>query len=197
MKHCSQAESPLGPDKQFQLALKNGIARSRRLGMQLIVFSSPELLPKEPALLTAVLDRGLQVLHLRKPGLSRRQYEGILASLSSASRAKLVLHDHHDLAARWDLKVSQGFCFEFCQVCYQLFMIDSCAPLHTTATYVCAPKQKEVYPNQDSNAMTLSCNHIFHKAQSSRALLSLPLQIIDGLPRMPRSRPDASDLCQN
>ncbi|KAK9864577.1 hypothetical protein WJX84_008234 [Apatococcus fuscideae] len=72
--------------------------------MQLIVFSSPELLPKEPALLTAVLDRGLQVLHLRKPGLSRRQYEGILASLSSASRAKLVLHDHHDLAARWDLK---------------------------------------------------------------------------------------------
>ncbi len=78
--------------------------RSER--MHLIVFTAPTLLPLESDLITSVLDRGLQTLHLRKPGLPARAVEGLLAPLSAAARAKLVLHDHHELAARWGLKVS-------------------------------------------------------------------------------------------
>lgn len=75
-------------------------------GMHLIVFSSPTILPREAQLISSVLDRGLQTFHLRKPGYDLQAYEAILAPLSTAARAKLVVHDHHELAARWGLKVS-------------------------------------------------------------------------------------------
>ena len=74
--------------------------------MQLIVFSSPAVLSQEARKISAVLDRGLQTFHLRKPGCSSEEYEGILAPLTPAARAKVVVHDHHHLAARWGLKVS-------------------------------------------------------------------------------------------
>lgn len=77
--------------------------------MQLIVISSPTPLhsaPHEAQLISSVLDRGLQTFHLRKPGCGPKEYEDILAPLSPAARAKMVLHDHHQLAARWGLKVS-------------------------------------------------------------------------------------------
>ncbi|KAK9837817.1 hypothetical protein WJX74_005689 [Apatococcus lobatus] len=72
--------------------------------MQLVVFSSPTLLEHEAQLISSVLERGLETFHLRKPGCSLRAYEAILAPLSPAARAKLVVHDHHELATRWGLK---------------------------------------------------------------------------------------------
>ena len=74
--------------------------------MQLIVFSAPSILPHEADLVTSVLARGLRTLHLRKPGQPAATYEDILAPLSAAARARVVLHDHHHLAARWGVKVS-------------------------------------------------------------------------------------------
>ena len=46
----------------------------------------------------SLLDRGLQVLHVRKPGSSAEQVQQYLTALPPAARRRCQLHQHHSLA---------------------------------------------------------------------------------------------------
>ena len=49
--------------------------------MKIIVLTHPEFLPDEAEALTCLLDKGLDRLHLRKPGCSEAQLEALIRQL--------------------------------------------------------------------------------------------------------------------
>lgn len=71
--------------------------------MELIVLTAPDWLPDEAAALTALFERGLQRLHLRKPSATYGEMEAFVAGLPAAVRPHIVLHDHFALQPRYGL----------------------------------------------------------------------------------------------
>lgn len=64
----------------------------------LAVFTHPEILPGEGEALTVLFENGLEILHVRKPGMNREETKKFLSSLTEKWRERIVLHDHHELA---------------------------------------------------------------------------------------------------
>ncbi len=56
---------------------------------------------REFAVLSSLFAAGLERYHLRKPGWSAVQVEGWLQKVPAGSRSRIVLHQHHELAARF------------------------------------------------------------------------------------------------
>lgn len=77
--------------------------------MQLVLITPPSHVATDVAQelrhVNSMFDAGLRVLHLRKPSAERADIEGYLRGISPQHRAKVVLHQHHSLAAEWKLKV--------------------------------------------------------------------------------------------
>ena len=67
---------------------------------QLVVLTpdTPSPAAAELRVAQSLLDRGLQVLHVRKPGSSAEQVEQYLVALPPAARRRCQLHQHHSLA---------------------------------------------------------------------------------------------------
>jgi len=47
---------------------------------------------------------GLETLHLRKPEMTKLEYEELLKAIPSEHKRKVMLHQHHDLAAKYNVK---------------------------------------------------------------------------------------------
>jgi thiamine-phosphate pyrophosphorylase len=76
----------------------------RHISVKHLVVISPERDdPRESAVLEDLLAAGLERYHVRKPHMARAQLEKWLRSLSADSRTRLVLHQHHELAAELSL----------------------------------------------------------------------------------------------
>lgn len=71
--------------------------------MKIIVLTHPEFLPDEAEALTRLLDKGLDRLHLRKPGCSEAQLEALIRQLPTEYYKRISLHDHFSLQARYHL----------------------------------------------------------------------------------------------
>ena len=71
--------------------------------MKLIVISKPDLFSGEAEALNALLHNGLERLHLRKPKAKREELEALIRCIPKAYRKRVVLHDYHDLAIKYDL----------------------------------------------------------------------------------------------
>lgn len=67
--------------------------------MHLVVISPETLLAGEDAVLGGLLESGLERYHVRKPRVDRGDLERWLTTLPAAWLPRLVLHQHHDLAA--------------------------------------------------------------------------------------------------
>jgi len=71
---------------------------------QLIVISPPENKTDEINILQSLFNSGLQIFHLRKPDFSKKDIEEYLLRISSEFYPRIVLHNHYELALKYDLK---------------------------------------------------------------------------------------------
>jgi thiamine-phosphate pyrophosphorylase len=66
--------------------------------MKIMVISSPIAVPEEATLMNALLQEGLELLHLRKPAYSKKELIALALQVKETFRSRLVLHSHHAIA---------------------------------------------------------------------------------------------------
>ena len=76
--------------------------------MQLVVITSPTHTPHEVSLCNAMHRAGLQRLHVRKPEWGRKDACSFLSRLDQDTLGTVVLHDWHELAADFPVKVTKS-----------------------------------------------------------------------------------------
>ena len=78
--------------------------------MQLVVLTAPTNTPHEVTLCNDMQRAGLRRLHLRKPSWDARQARDFLSRLDRSTLQPVVLHDWHELAADFPVKVLCSSC---------------------------------------------------------------------------------------
>jgi thiamine-phosphate pyrophosphorylase len=71
--------------------------------MKLVVISPESDEPRELAVMAALFDAGLERYHVRKPQWSREKLAEWLRRIPYLHRSRIVLHQHHELAAEHGL----------------------------------------------------------------------------------------------
>nr|WP_294781214.1 thiamine phosphate synthase [uncultured Flavobacterium sp.] len=64
----------------------------------MILITNPLIVEDEIQILHSLLDKGLSLLHIRKPNFSELEMAQFVDQIKLEFRANLVLHHHHDLA---------------------------------------------------------------------------------------------------
>ena len=72
--------------------------------MKLIVISSATTLTDEASMVTTLFENGLGTFHLRKPKHSTRGLREFILQIPTKFHNRIVIHSHHNLAHRFDLK---------------------------------------------------------------------------------------------
>ncbi len=72
--------------------------------MKLIVITPTNDVPDETSLITKMFESGLMTLHIRKPKKSTKQVKEYISEIPSIYHKRIVLHYHHDLVYKYDLK---------------------------------------------------------------------------------------------
>ena len=72
--------------------------------MKLFVITSSKDVPDETSLITKMFESGLTNLHLRKPKYSTNQMTDFLNEIPVHFHKYIVIHSHHQLALKFDLK---------------------------------------------------------------------------------------------
>ena len=70
----------------------------------LIVITHPQYIENEVEQLSLLFKSNLQTLHLRKPNWKKADYEALLKSIAPAHKKKLMLHQYHELALKYNVK---------------------------------------------------------------------------------------------
>lgn len=70
---------------------------------KICVFTSPEHVEEEAVKLTALLDLGVDYIHLRKPAWSYREVKDLIENIPYKYRKKLRLHGHFELLNEMNL----------------------------------------------------------------------------------------------
>lgn len=70
----------------------------------LIVISNPLPIINEANLINALLDEGLEIFHLRKPGASVDEIRRLIEEIKLCYHPRIALHQHHSLATGFSLK---------------------------------------------------------------------------------------------
>ena len=71
---------------------------------KLIVISSTDGFEHEIRHVQQMFEEGLELFHLRKPKFSTRKMREYLERISSEYHSRIVIHSHHELAARFSLR---------------------------------------------------------------------------------------------
>lgn len=71
---------------------------------RLIVISSPTPVSQEAATINSLFDAGLELLHVRRPGMDAFELETLLQEIYPAHLAKMALHQHHQLAGQFGIR---------------------------------------------------------------------------------------------
>lgn len=72
--------------------------------MKLIVITYPESLEHEVSTIHDLFEHGLELLHVRKPGQDVSSTEQFLRQLNPAYYNRVVLHQHHELASKFNIR---------------------------------------------------------------------------------------------
>ncbi|HQQ93015.1 MAG TPA: thiamine phosphate synthase [Bacteroidia bacterium] len=72
--------------------------------MKLIVITPSSDVPDETSLVTKMFESGLMTLHIRKPKKSTQQLREYIQEIPEIFHKRIVLHSHHDLALKFNLK---------------------------------------------------------------------------------------------
>lgn len=71
--------------------------------MKLIIITTPYFFEGEGQILSALFQEGMERLHLRKPQSCIHDLGMLLESIPAEYHTKIVLHDHFELTARYDM----------------------------------------------------------------------------------------------
>ncbi len=71
--------------------------------MKMIIITLPDFFEQEAFFINLLFDNGLELLHLRKPMASAIQVENLLNDINKKYHNRIVLHDFHNLAAKYNL----------------------------------------------------------------------------------------------
>lgn len=71
--------------------------------MKFILYSAPDAVANEPALLGAMLEQGVDVLHVRKPTWQRDAVAALIESIPPQWHNRIVVHTHHELVQQYGL----------------------------------------------------------------------------------------------
>jgi thiamine-phosphate pyrophosphorylase len=70
----------------------------------MIAVTLPLYVPSEERLISAFFQEGLELLHVRKPGIEREGMQRWLEGIPADFRSRLVLHQHHELAEAYGIQ---------------------------------------------------------------------------------------------
>jgi thiamine-phosphate pyrophosphorylase len=72
--------------------------------MKVIVISNPTVIQNEANLINDLFNEGLSCFHLRKPNASEAEIEILLNQIEAQFHSKIALHQHHQLASKFEIK---------------------------------------------------------------------------------------------
>lgn len=72
--------------------------------MRLIAITSPEIIDEDARIIAELLDRGVEIIHLRKPEADICECRKLLQTLTPEQRKNIVIHDFPDLYYEFSLK---------------------------------------------------------------------------------------------
>ncbi|MBR5323244.1 MAG: thiamine phosphate synthase [Muribaculaceae bacterium] len=72
--------------------------------MKIIAITSPMVTNEDVYLIKSLLERGIDIIHLRKPDSSINECRDILKELTTEEKAKIVIHDYPELYYEFSLK---------------------------------------------------------------------------------------------
>ena len=72
--------------------------------MKLIVITRPDFFADEAQWIAALMQAGDFILHLRKPSATLQEVKALLDDISQQYYSRIVLHDHFELATRYNLR---------------------------------------------------------------------------------------------
>ncbi|MFO8235280.1 MAG: thiamine phosphate synthase [Bacteroidales bacterium] len=72
--------------------------------IKFIIISPPEGIINETKFITLLFRHGLKYFHLRKPSFSKNDLEQFIEDIPSGFRNRIILHNHYDVAEKYQLK---------------------------------------------------------------------------------------------
>lgn len=69
----------------------------------LIGITAENFIENESGMIERLLDNGLDYIHIRKPGASREDLKNLIEKIHPQYHHRLKLHDHYDLAEKYNL----------------------------------------------------------------------------------------------
>ena len=65
--------------------------------MRLIAITTPKVTDNDASIIGRLLDRGIDIIHLRKPESTIDECRKLLTKLTAEQRSKIVIHDYPEL----------------------------------------------------------------------------------------------------
>ena len=72
--------------------------------MKIIAITTPKVTGEDASIIKSLVDRGIDIIHLRKPESDISECRTLLANLSAEQRAKIIVHDYPELYFEFSLK---------------------------------------------------------------------------------------------
>lgn len=69
----------------------------------MIVITSPDIITNEIAIINRLFQEGMNLLHIRKPKMSKSELAQFISNIDKAYHPKLVIHQYHELAEDFDI----------------------------------------------------------------------------------------------
>ena len=72
--------------------------------MKIIAITTPKVTIEDTPIIKSLIDRGIDIVHLRKPNSNIDECRNLLTELTDAERAKIIIHDYPELYFEFTLK---------------------------------------------------------------------------------------------
>ena len=72
--------------------------------MKLVVYTLPYMISFEAKKIQDLFEAGLEELHIRKPGFSKKEYIDLLNEIDSSYHNRIVIHQHYSLVHKFNVK---------------------------------------------------------------------------------------------
>lgn len=72
--------------------------------MKIIAITTPKVIDEDVLIITALLNRGIDIVHLRKPDSNVEECRELLAKLTVDQRENIIIHDYPELYFEFSLK---------------------------------------------------------------------------------------------
>ncbi|MCK9402513.1 MAG: thiamine phosphate synthase [Chitinophagaceae bacterium] len=76
----------------------------KSINRMLFVVSNPTSVPGEAEIINALFDEGLEVFHLRKPGIAVTEINQLMERIQPEYHTRIALHQHHQLTKQYAIK---------------------------------------------------------------------------------------------